>query len=62
MIDVIDNSTGQQINENLFSKTIRNPKHHKSYIINKSSSYKYKNIKISPKNSNLIHNNKNYYK
>ena len=62
MIDAIDNSTGQQINENLFSKTIRNPKHHKSYIINKSSSYKYKNIKISPKNSNLIHNNQNYYK
>ena len=65
MIDVIDTSAGQKnnlINENLFSKTIRNSKHHKSYIINKSSSYKNKNLHISPQNSNLILNNQNYYK
>lgn len=65
MINIIETSAEQKnnlINENLFSKTIRNPKHHKSYIINKSSSYKNKYKQISPKNSNLIHNNQNYYK
>ena len=65
MIDQIYNPAGQKnnlINGNLFSKTIRNPKHHKSYVINKSSSYKYKNKQLSPKNSNLIHSNQNYYK
>jgi hypothetical protein len=65
MMDAIDTSVEQKnnlINENLFSKTIRNEKHHKSYIINKSSSYKIKKKQFSPKNSNLIHNNQNYYK
>ena len=65
MMDAIDASVGQKknlINENLFSKTIRNEKHHKSYIINKSSSYKIKRKQFSPKNSNIIYNNQNYYK